>query len=92
MQGTIAITGEDVHMASPREIEAGIRAAGQVFARNQVAPLDCAAAQRKREQDELLSREEALRCAIWDEADDAAWRAATVGWLSRDVDIRLAVS
>ncbi|OYW25687.1 MAG: hypothetical protein B7Z49_00795 [Hydrogenophilales bacterium 12-63-5] len=39
---------------------------------------------------EPLTRDEALLCVIWDAADDKAFRAVTLGWLARDVDIRLA--
>ncbi|CAI8964760.1 hypothetical protein [Methylocaldum szegediense] len=89
---TITITGEHAELASPEEIAAGISAAAEVFARNGVDPLACAAAIAKLERDELLSREEALLCVIWDHAEDAAFRAVTLGWLSRAVDIRIAVS
>jgi len=91
-QRTITIEGEHATLASPEEIADGIRAAAEVFARNGVDPLDCAAAITKLERDELLNREEALLCLIWDEAEDAAFRTITLGWLSRAVDIRIAVS
>jgi hypothetical protein len=89
---TITIVGEHAELASPEEIADGISAAAEVFARNGVDPLDCAAAVAKLERDELLNREEALLCVIWDHAEDAAFRAVTLGWLSRAVDIRIAVS
>jgi hypothetical protein len=92
MDRTISIVGGDAHLASPKELAAGIQAAQGVFAKNNVDPLDCAAASDKRERGEPLSREEALLCVIWDRADDAAWRAATLGWLSRDIDIGIAVA
>jgi hypothetical protein len=92
MQRTISIEGKHAELASPEEMADGIRAASEVFERNGVDPLDCAAAIAKLERDELLSREEALLCVIWDEAEDAAFRAVTLGWLSRDVDIRIAVA
>jgi|GEM_PF-1217632 len=92
MQRTIDIEGEHASLASPEEIAAGIRAAAEVFTRNGVDPLECAAAIGKLERDELLDREEALLCVIWDEAEDAAFRAVTLGWLSRAVDIRIKVS
>lgn len=90
VQTTFGIAGKDAALASQKEIAAGIKAAVEVFARNQADPLACAAANAKRERDEALTPEEALLCVIWDEADDAAWRAVTRGWLSRDVDIQLA--
>jgi hypothetical protein len=91
-QRTITIEGEHAKLASPEEIADGIRAAVEVFERNGVDPLDCAAAIEKLEKDELLNRDEALLCVIWDQAEEAAFRAVTVGWLSRAVDIRIAVS
>jgi len=44
------------------------------------------------EKDEPLTKDEALLCLIWTTADDKAFRAVTLNWLVRDVDIRLAVS
>lgn len=32
-----------------------------------------------------------MMCVIWDEADTAAFQSATLGWLSRDVDIYLGI-
>lgn len=89
MQANLAFEGEHVHLASPEEIAAGISAAREVFARHNVDPLTCAQARRKLAADEPLSRDEALLCVIWDAADDKAFRAVTLGWLVRDVDIRL---
>lgn len=88
---TIKIKGKHAGLASLDEIASGLRAAGEVFDRNGVDGLDCAAAIAKLERNELLSREEALLCVIWDEAEDAAFRAVTLGWLSRDVDICIEV-
>jgi hypothetical protein len=92
MQAIIRLEGEHVHVASPDEIASGIKAASEVFVSHNVDPLVCAAANDKLEKDELLTKEEALLCVIWNTADDKAFRATTVGWLVRDVDIRLAVS
>lgn len=92
MQATLTLEGEHAHLASQDEITAGIKAASAVFAQHSVDPLACAAASQKLAKDELLTREEALLCVIWDTADDEAFRAATLGWLIRDIDIRLAVS
>lgn len=84
--------GEHAGIASEEEITAGIVAAQKVFDKNNVDPADCAAANEKLERDELLSREEALLYVIWEAADEAAFRAVTLGWLARgDIDIRLAV-
>lgn len=91
MQTLLKIEGTHVPLASPEEIAAGIKAAGEVFEHHNADPLACAAASAKMESDELLSRDEALLCVIWDTADDKAFRAVTLGWLARDVDIRLAV-
>lgn len=89
---TISIAGKHAELASKEEIADGIRVAKEVFDRNEVDPLSCAAAIEKMENDHLLSREEALLCVIWDEAEDAAFRAVTLGWLSRDVDIQVKVT
>ena len=92
MEALLRIEGDHVHLASPQEIAAGIKAAGEVFASNSVDPLACAAASGKLDRDEPLTRDEALLCVIWDAADDKAFRAVTLGWLARDVDIRLALA
>lgn len=91
MSFIISIEGEHATLASEDEIADGIAAAREVFARNEADPLACQLAVEKMEQDELLNREEALLCLIWDEAEEAAFRAVTLGWLSRAVDIKLAV-
>lgn len=85
------VVGEQAHLASADEIAAGITAAMDVFARHNADPSDCAAANGKMERDELLTREEALQCVIWGEAEDAAFYAVTLGWLARDVDIRISL-
>ena len=91
MQSFLKIEGDHANLASPEEIAAGINAAFEVFASNNADPLACAAASQKLEKDEELTRDEALLCVIWGTADDKAFRAVTLGWLARDVDIRLAV-
>ena len=83
--------GDHAHLASEDEISHGINAALEVFAKHNADPLACAAVNDKLERDELLSREEAELHVIWETADDKAFRAITVGWLVRDVDIRLAL-
>lgn len=92
MEALLRIEGDHVHLASPQEIAAGIKAAGEVFASHNADPLACAAASEKLDRDEPLTKDEALLCVIWDTADDKAFRAATLGWLVRDVDIRLAIA
>ncbi len=91
MQRTITIQGKHAELATPEQIAHGVKSAAEVFERNQADPLECANALAKLKQDELLTREEALLCVIWDEAEEAAFRAVTLGWLSRDVDIQIAV-
>lgn len=91
MQSNISFAGEHLHLLTADELSTGINAAIAVFAQHKVEPTHCAAAVKKLEQDELLTRDEALLCVIWDTADDKAFRAMTLGWLVRDVDIRLAI-
>ncbi|MBZ0092944.1 MAG: hypothetical protein K8F27_12090 [Sulfuricellaceae bacterium] len=91
MQASIKLEGEHLELASQDEITAGLNAARDVFSRHNADPLACAAANEKWARDELLSREEAQMCVIWGTADETAFRAVTLGWLSRDIDIRLAV-
>lgn len=91
MQSNISFAGRHLHLLTPDELSTGINAAIAVFAQHNVDPSACAEAVKKLEQDELLSRDEALLCVIWDTADDKAFRAMTLGWLIRDVDICLAI-
>ena len=91
-QATVSIEGKDIGIASQDEIVAGIDAASVVFSRHHADPLDCAAANKKRYRgDALLTQQEAMWCLIWDEANYAAFHAVTLGWLSRDIDIQIAV-
>ncbi len=93
MQATISIEGNDIQLASQDNIAAGIEAASEVFSRHHADPLECAASNEKRYRgDVLLTPQEALWCLIWDEANYAAFHAITLGWLSRDIDIQLAVN
>lgn len=91
MQATLKLEGEHLPLASPEEIAAGLKAASEVFASHNADPLACAAASDKLDKDEPLTRDEALLCVIWNTADDKAFRAVTLGWLMRDIDIRLAI-
>ncbi len=91
MKTTITLVGDHAHVATENEISSGVTAALNVFSEHNVDPLDCAAANNKLERNELLNREEALLCVIWNMADDKAFHAATVGWLFRTIDIRLSV-
>ncbi len=92
MQAILKLEGDHACLASAEEIAAGIKAAAEVFARHHADPAACAAARERLDKDEPITRDEALLCVIWDNADDKAFRAATLGWLARDVDIRLAVN
>ncbi|GAO35442.1 hypothetical protein SCT_0828 [Sulfuricella sp. T08] len=89
VEATLKIIGDHAHLAAADEISTGIAEALNVFSEHHVDPLVCAAASGKLEKNELLSREEALLCVIWDMADDKAFRAVTLGWLFRAIDIRL---
>ncbi len=91
-QAVFSIEGKHAELASPQDIAYAINRAKEVFARNEADPLACAAAVEKMESDQLLTREEALLCVIWDEAEEVTFKTVTLGWLSRDVDIKLKVS
>lgn len=91
MQASIGFEGKDIAFASDAEIAAGAAAAQAVFAQRQSDPFACAASNDKRCNNALLSREDALNCVIWDEANYAAWHTLTRGWLRRDVDIHIRI-
>lgn len=88
----LEICGKHAELASPEDIFAGIRVAVEIFERNGLEPKSCWDALNKLKNDEPLSREEAMMCVVWDEAEEAAFKVVTLGWLSRDVDIRLSVT
>jgi hypothetical protein len=92
VEAVFDIDGKHAELVSATEKAEGVKAAKEVFARNNADPLACAMAVEKMESDQLLTKDEALRCVIWDEAEEAAFRKITVGWLSRDVDIKLKVT
>ncbi len=81
--------GEHAHLLSKEEVIAGIGAACRVMDQHGINPEECRVAAKKLAGDELLDKTEALSCLIWDEAKDNAFQAATLGWLARNVDIRL---
>lgn len=92
MTTAFGFEGKHIDLASEQEIHAGVIAAKEVFAKNQADPFACQAAKDKIERDELLTKEEALLFLVWDEAEDAAFRAITLGWLIRgDTEINLVV-
>jgi len=92
MQALLTLEGDHAHLASPEEVAAGIHAARDVFEQNGADPVACAAASEKLDKDQELTHDEALLCVIWSTADDKAFRAVTLGWLVRDVDIRLSLA
>lgn len=91
MPATIKFVGEHANMASSDELASGINAANAVFSKHSVDPCLCAAAKAKLDKDELLTKDEALLSVIWEVADDKAFRAVTLNWLVRDLDIWLAL-
>ncbi len=91
-QAVFGFEGKHAELISLSDREEGVRVAKEIFARNNADPLACAAAIDKMENDQLLTREEALLCLIWDEAEEAAFKKVTLGWLSRDVDIKLKIT
>lgn len=93
MTTVFSFEGKHIDLASEQEIIAGTIAAQEVFAINNADPFACQVAKDKIERDELLTKEEALLFLVWDEAEDAAFRAITLGWLIRgDTEINLVVN
>lgn len=87
----LKFVGEHAFLLSEDEVSIGLGAAFQVFEKHGVHPEDCRQAVQKLAENELLTKDEAFHCLIWNEAEDSAFRAATLGWLARNVDIRLEV-
>lgn len=81
MKAGTRIEGKDSE-ADSQQIGRCIAAAGAVFARYRADPLLCAAASQKRADGQALSKQELLRCVIWDEAAQTAWRDAARGHLA----------
>lgn len=93
MTTVFSFEGKHIDLVSEQEIIAGVIAAKEVFAKNQADPFACQAAKDKIERDELLTKEEALLFLVWDEAEDAAFRAITLGWLIRgDTEINMVIN
>ncbi len=86
------LVGVHAHLPSPGDLDTAFRLAAEVFVENKADPAACAKAMEKLLKDELLSREEAMLYLIWEKAEEVAFREVTRGWLSRDVDIRLALA
>ncbi len=91
MRTIITLAGQDVGLVSEKDMALAIQAAEEVFAQHGVDPLACEVANQKQYSDVEITQEEALLCAIWEEANYAAWHKATIGWMSRDIDLYMMV-
>ncbi len=91
MQTKIILSGKDLELVEDRDYDLAIEAAKSVFASHGADPLACEAANQKFCDDVELDRDEALHCAIWEAANYEACKAATIGWMSRDVDLYILV-
>lgn len=89
MSTVISLTGKDVKLVNQKDLSLAIRAAQDIFEQHGVDPMECQLAIQKQSSDEEITRDEALLCIIWEEANYAAWHKATIGWMSRDVDLCL---
>ncbi|MGE4530153.1 MAG: hypothetical protein AB7C98_02390 [Acidithiobacillus sp.] len=87
MQVVITLSGHDAGLVNERDMALAIQAAEEVFAEYEVDPWACEVANKKQYSDVEITNEEALLCAIWEEANYAAWHKATIGWMSRDIDL-----
>jgi hypothetical protein len=87
----ITLAGQDVELVNENDMALAILAAEDVFAGHGVDPLACEMANQKQYSDAELTRDEALLCTIWEEANYAAWHKATIGWMSRDIDLYMMV-
>ncbi len=91
MPTIITLAGRDVGLVSEKEMALAIQAAEEVFTQYEADPMACEVANQKQYSDAEITRDEALLCAIWEEANYAAWHKATIGWMSRDVDLYIMV-
>jgi hypothetical protein len=91
MRTIITLAGQDVGFVSEKDMALAIQAAEEVFAQHGADPMACEVANKKQYSDAEITRDEALLCAIWEEANYAAWHKATIGWMSRDIDLYLMV-
>ena len=91
MRTVITLAGQEVGLVSENDMALSIQAAEEVFAQHEADPMACEVANRKQYSDVEITRDEALLCAIWEEANYAAWHKATIGWMSRDVDLYIMV-
>ncbi|WP_414041726.1 hypothetical protein ACJU26_06675 [Acidithiobacillus sp. M4-SHS-6] len=91
MRTIITLAGQDVGLVSEKDMARAIEAAAEVFAQHGADPMACEIANQKQYSDAEITQEEALLCVIWEEANYAAWHKATIGWMSRDIDLYLMV-
>ena len=91
MRRVITLAGQDAGLVSEKDMARAIQAAAEVFATHGADPLACEMANQKQYGDAEITMDEALLCAIWEEANYAAWHKATIGWMSRDVDLCIMV-
>ena len=91
MRTIITLAGQDVGLVSENDMALAIQAAEEIFAQHGADPMACEMANQKQYSDAEITREEALLCAIWEEANYAAWHKATIGWMSRDIDLYMMV-
>ncbi|MHB1494354.1 MAG: hypothetical protein ACYCR3_10810 [Acidithiobacillus sp.] len=91
MRRVITLAGQDVELVSEKDTALAIQAAEEVFAKHGADPMACEVANQKQYSDAEITRDEALLCAIWEEANYAAWHKATIGWMSRDIDLYIMV-
>ncbi|MBU2766574.1 hypothetical protein [Acidithiobacillus ferrivorans] len=91
MRTVITLAGQDVGLVSANDMALAIQAAEEVFAQHGVDPMTCEVANQKQYSDAEITMDEALLCTIWEEANYAAWHKATIGWMSRDIDLYMLV-
>ena len=91
MRTIITLAGQDVGFVSEKDMALAIQAAEEVFAKHGADPMACEVANQKQYSDAEITRDEALLCTIWEEANYAAWHKATIGWMSRDIDLYIMV-
>ena len=91
MRTIITLAGDDMGLVSENDMALAIQAAEEVFAQHGADPMACEVANQKQYSDAEITRDEALLCAIWEEANYAAWHKATIGWMSRDIDLYMMV-
>jgi hypothetical protein len=91
MRTIITLAGQDVGLVSENDMALAIQAAEEVFAQHEADPMACEVANQKQYSNADITRDEALLCVIWEEANYAAWHKATIGWMSRDIDLYMMV-